>query len=152
MIRIVVRAEDFDAGAELRLVEGCSPGAGAVASFIGIVRPESAGEALLSMTLEHYPGMTELALQQIAAAACVRWRLSAVTIFHRVGVLQPGAQVVLVAAASLHRQAAFDAVQFVMDYLKAKAPFWKLERRASGDHWVEARSSDDEAAARWDLG
>jgi molybdopterin synthase catalytic subunit len=96
--------------------------------------------------------MTELALQQIAAAACVRWRLSAVTIFHRVGVLQPGAQVVLVAAASLHRQAAFDAVQFVMDYLKTKAPFWKLERRASGDHWVEARSSDDEAAARWDLG
>ena len=147
-----VQTEDFDVSHELARLRAGRPGVGAVASFVGTVRDLNEGRGVATMTLEHYPGMTELALQQIAAAACARWRLSAVTIFHRVGVLQPGAQVVLVATASLHRQAAFDAVQFVMDYLKTKAPFWKLERRASGDHWVEARSSDDEAAARWDLG
>lgn len=150
MIRVVVQEADFDAGAVLRQFQRDARGAGAVASFIGVVRPDSGGEPLVSMTLEHYPGMTERALEEIAASACRRFGLSAVTIIHRVGRLVAGAQIVLVAASSLHREAAFDGVQFVMDFLKTRAPFWKLEERASGMHWVEARSSDDDAAARWE--
>jgi molybdopterin synthase catalytic subunit len=150
MIRVVVQEADFDAGAELRRLQDEARGAGAVASFIGIVRPESAGEKLVSMTLEHYPGMTERALEDIARAAVGRWALGGVTVIHRVGVLLPGAQIVLVATASAHRQSAFDAAQYVMDYLKTQAPFWKLEQRASGACWVEARSSDEDAAARWE--
>ncbi|MBU6156357.1 MAG: molybdenum cofactor biosynthesis protein MoaE [Alphaproteobacteria bacterium] len=150
MIRIAVGEADFDAGAEVRRLQAAAGDAGAIASFIGVVRPQSGGEALLSMTLEHYPGMTERALEEIAQAACSRFALSAVTIVHRVGRLVPGAQIVFAGAASGHRQAAFEGVQFLMDYLKTQAPFWKLEERVSGDHWVEARSSDDEAAARWE--
>ena len=150
MIRVVVQEADFDAGAELRRLQDEARGAGAVASFIGIVRPESAGEKLLLMTLEHYPGMTERELSRIADEATARWQLSAVTIIHRVGVLRPQDQIVLVVTASAHRQAAFDGCAFVMDYLKTQAPFWKKETRASGEYWIEARSSDDEAAARWD--
>lgn len=149
MNRVVVQTADFDTGAELRRLQALAGSAGAVACFIGVVRPESAGEPLLGMTLEHYPGMTERALQRIVDDAMVRWSLTAVTLIHRVGALHPGDQIVLVAAASTHRQAAFDAVQAMMDFLKTEAPFWKLETRASGDHWVEARSSDDDAAARW---
>lgn len=150
MIRVVVQEADFEAGAVLGQLHCDAWGAGAVASFIGIVRPESGGEPLMSMTLEHYPGMTERALEEIAAVACRRFALSAVTIIHRVGRLLAGAQIVIVAASSHHRQGAFDGVEFIMDYLKTRAPFWKLEERASGMHWVEARSSDDDAAARWD--
>jgi molybdopterin synthase catalytic subunit len=101
------------------------------------------------MALEHYPDMTERELRRVAEDALVRWELQAVTIVHRVGVLLPGAQIVLVLAASKHRQAAFDAGQMLMDFLKTRAPFWKKETRQSGEYWVEARSSDDEAAARW---
>jgi molybdopterin synthase catalytic subunit len=123
---------------------------GAVVSFVGVVRGESGGEKLLALQLEHYPGMTERELSRIADEATARWQLSAVTIIHWVGALRPKDQIVLVVTASAHRQAAFDGCAFVMDYLKTQAPFWKKETRASGEYWIEARSSDDEAAARWD--
>lgn len=149
MIRVSVQEADFDTGAEIGRLEPASGSVGAVVSFTGVVRAQSEGEPLLALQLEHYPGMTERELTRIAGEASERWQLSAVTIIHRVGVLTPSAQIVLVVTASSHRQAAFDACAFVMDYLKTKAPFWKKETRASGAYWVDARSSDDEAAARW---
>lgn len=150
MIRVCVQAEDFDTGAEVSRLASGGDSVGAVVSFVGVVRGESGGEQLLALQLEHYPGMTERELSRIADEATARWQLSAVTIIHRVGVLRPKDQIVLVVTASTHRQAAFDACAFVMDYLKTQAPFWKKETRASGEYWIEARSSDDEAAARWD--
>jgi len=150
MIRVCVQAEDFDTGAEVSRLASGGDSVGAVVSFVGVVRGESGGEPLLALQLEHYPGMTEQELSRIAREATGRWQLSAVTIIHRVGVLRPKDQIVLVATASAHRQAAFDGCAFVMDYLKTQAPFWKKETRASGEYWIEARSSDDEAAARWD--
>jgi len=150
MIRVCVQAEDFDTGAEVSRLASGGDSVGAVVSFVGVVRGESGGEKLLALQLEHYPGMTERELSRIADEATARWQLSAVTIIHRVGVLRPNDQIVLVVTASTHRQAAFDACAFVMDYLKTQAPFWKKETRASGEYWIEARSSDDEAAARWD--
>jgi molybdopterin synthase catalytic subunit len=150
MIRVCVQAEDFDTGAEVSRLASGGDSVGAVVSFVGVVRGESGGEPLLALQLEHYPGMTEQELSRIAREATGRWQLSAVTIIHRVGVLRPKDQIVLVVTASAHRQAAFDGCAFVMDYLKTQAPFWKKEIRASGEYWIEARSSDDEAAARWD--
>lgn len=150
MIRVCVQAEDFDTGAEVSRLASGGDSVGAVVSFVGVVRGESGGEPLLALQLEHYPAMTERELSRIAREATVRWQLSAVTIIHRVGVLRPKDQIVLVVTASAHRQAAFDGCAFVMDYLKTQAPFWKKETRASGEYWIEARSSDDEAAARWD--
>ncbi len=150
MIRVCVQAEDFDTGAEVARLASDEDGVGAVVSFVGVVRGESGGEKLLALQLEHYPGMTERELSRIAEEATSRWELSAVTIIHRVGVLAPKDQIVLVVTASAHRQAAFDGCAFVMDYLKTQAPFWKKETRASGEYWIEARSSDDEAAARWE--
>jgi len=150
MIRVSVQAEDFDTGAEVARLASGGDSVGAVVSFSGVVRGESGGEKLLALQLEHYPGMTERELSRIAAEATARWQLSAVTIIHRVGVLRPKDQIVLVVTASAHRQAAFDGCAFVMDYLKTQAPFWKKETRSSGEYWIEARSSDDEAAARWD--
>jgi molybdopterin synthase catalytic subunit len=150
MIRVCVQAEDFDTGAEVSRLASGGDSVGAVVSFVGVVRGESGGEKLLALQLEHYPGMTERELSRIADEATARWQLSAVTIIHRVGVLRPRDQIVLVVTASTHRQAAFDACAFVMDYLKTQAPFWKKETRTSGEYWIEARSSDDEAAARWD--
>jgi molybdopterin synthase catalytic subunit len=150
MIRVCVQAEDFDTGAEVSRLASGEDGVGAVVSFVGVVRGESGGEKLLALQLEHYPGMTERELSRIADEATARWQLSAVTIIHRVGELRPQDQIVLVVTASAHRQAAFDGCAFVMDYLKTQAPFWKKETRASGEYWIEARSSDDEAAARWD--
>jgi molybdopterin synthase catalytic subunit len=150
MIRVCVQAEDFDTGAEVSRLASGGDSVGAVVSFVGVVRGESGGEPLLSLQLEHYPGMTERELSRLAREATGRWQLSAVTIIHRVGVLRPKDQIVLVVTASAHRQAAFDGCAFVMDYLKTQAPFWKKETRASGEYWIEARSSDDEAAARWD--
>ena len=149
MIRVVVQDADFDAGAEVARLGSGNDNVGAVVSFVGVVRAESAGEKLLSLQLEHYPGMTERELKRIAGEARARWELSGVTIIHRVGTLRPGAQIVLVVTASAHRQAAFDGCAFVMDFLKTNATFWKKETRASGEYWVEARSSDDDAAARW---
>lgn len=132
-----VQAQDFDAGAELRALSR-DPKVGAVASFVGVVR--EAG-----MTLEHYPGMTERALEKIVEEARGRWQVAGCTVIHRFGVLQPTDQIVLVAVASAHRGDAFAACEFIMDYLKTRAPFWKKE--AAG--WVEARASDDKAAERW---
>ena len=146
MIRVRVHAGDFDAGAELAALPGETPGVGAVASFIGIVR---GGDGLRALTLEHYPGMTEAALHAIAQAADARWPLTAITMVHRYGRLVPGEQIVLVAAASGHRAAALDAVAFLMDWLKTRAPFWKREEGPWGNRWVEAQNADMATAERW---
>ena len=124
---------------------------GAVASFIGLVRDSNDGHAIDGMTLEHYPGMTEAELARVEAEAGNRWPLQASLIVHRVGALNPGDNIVLVVTASAHRQAAFAAAEFLMDYLKTRAPFWKKETRADGaERWVEARDSDESAAGRWE--
>lgn len=125
---------------------------GAVVTFSGLVRDFNEQPDVLALTLEHYPGMTEQALEQIAAEAAERWPLQAVQIIHRVGRLTPGDSIVLVAVASAHRQAAFDGCNFVMDFLKTRAPFWKKENTRHGDYWVSARNSDDAAARRWQEG
>ena len=145
MIR--VQTADFDPGAEISKLQNADTGA--VVSFVGVVRGESNGEKLISMTLENFPGMTERELERIAGEARARWSLSGVSVVHRVGELKPGDRIVLVATAAAHRRAAFEAAEFLMDYLKTQAPFWKRELRASGEHWVEARASDDDAARRW---
>jgi molybdopterin synthase catalytic subunit len=144
-----VQTADFDIGAEIaRLREG-DRGIGAIASFIGTVRDVSDASAITGMTLEHYPGMTEAALDEIVADARGRFDIRDALVIHRVGALAPGDQIVLVAVTSAHRGAAFDACEFVMDALKTRAPFWKKERLPDGERWVEARASDDEAARRW---
>ncbi len=147
MIR--VQQEDFDVGAELAALTEGNHAVGGLAVFVGLVRDRVGGEALGAMTLEHYPGMTETMLERIEAEANERWPLQASLIVHRVGRLEPGQRIVLVAAASAHRQAAFEACQFLIDWLKTKAPFWMQEEMESGATWVEARGRDDEAAARW---
>ncbi len=149
MIR--VQAEPFDAGAELAALTAGRTDIGGVASFVGLVR-DFAGDARVSaMTLEHYPGMTERKLAEIEAEAQRRWPLQASLIVHRYGRMAPGEPIVLVAAASVHRQAALEACAFLIDWLKTKAPFWKLEEAfEGGERWVEARATDDEAAERWE--
>ncbi len=148
MIR--VQAEDFEAGAEIRALTAGRTDIGAVVAFTGIVRAGSGKTAIASMTLEHYPGMTEKELERIEAEARQRWPLSASLIVHRYGRLVPGDNIVLVVTASPHRQAAFEAASFLMDYLKTNAPFWKKEDRAAGESgWVEAKTDDDAAASRW---
>ena len=143
MVRI--QREDFDVGAEIaRLAQGRTD-IGAVATFTGICR----GDGIVAMTLEHYPGMAEAEIERHVAEAKARWPLLGVSVIHRYGRLVPGDNIVLVAAASSHREAAFAAAEFLMDYLKTQAPFWKKEERAAGADWVGARSSDDAAAARW---
>lgn len=150
MIRISVQREDFDVGREIAQLRESSKSIGAIVSFIGLVRDQSHGEQLLSMTLEHYPGMTERELERIANEALTRWSLDGIVVVHRTGELLPAEQIVLVLTSSKHRADAFEAAQFLMDYLKTRAPFWKKEERTTGEYWVEARSSDDDAAARWD--
>lgn len=145
-----VQREDFDAGAEIARLRGADPKVGAVASFIGVARDVNDGDAVAAMTLEHYPGMTERALEDICAQARVRFDVIDVLVVHRVGELKPGEQIVLVAVASGHRGEAFAACEFVMDFLKTEAPFWKKERTAAGERWVDARDSDDARRARWD--
>ena len=147
MIR--VQREDFDPGVEIARLQRGRDDIGAIVSFVGLVRGESRGEKLTSMTLEHFPGMTERELERIADEARSRWSLDNVTIVHRYGELKPGERIVLVVTAAGHRRTAFEAAESLMDYLKTRAPFWKRELRASGEHWVEAREGDDEAAARW---
>ncbi len=147
MIR--VQREDFDLGAEIEALTQGNHEIGGLAVFVGLVRDMVGGEALGAMTLEHYPGMTEKALARIEEEAKARWPLEASLVIHRVGRLEPGEKIVLVAAASAHRQAAFEACQFLIDWLKTKAPFWKQEETESGPKWVEARAGDDEAAKRW---
>ena len=145
MITVRIQTRDFDTGVEINRLEQA---AGAVASFTGVVRGD---DGLTAMTLEHYPAMTEAALQAIAAEAERRWPIIAGTVIHRVGRLEAGARIVLVAVASRHRQAALEACAFLIDWLKTKAPFWKLEEFADGTRrWVDARAEDDAAAKRWD--
>ena len=147
MIR--VQREDFDVGAELETLSRGNPRIGGVASFIGLVRDMGGGDKIDALTLEHYPGMTEKKLGEIEAEARRRWQLEASLIIHRYGRLEPGERIVLVVTAAGHRQAAFEACEFLVDWLKTKAPFWKLEETASGPRWVEAQSGDDAAAKRW---
>jgi molybdopterin synthase catalytic subunit len=147
MIR--VQAEDFDVGAELARLTTGRTDVGGVASFVGVVRAVTGAGDLQAMTLEHYPGMTEKRLAEIEAEALSRWSLTGSVIIHRYGRLLPGERIVLVATASSHRQAALESCQFLIDWLKTKAPFWKLEETAAGGQWVEARESDDHAAERW---
>ena len=147
MIR--VQTDDFDIGREIaRLREG-RPEVGAVATFLGTVRDVNREQTVRGMTLEHYPGMTEKSLEAIDREARQRWDLIDTTIIHRVGPLEPEDQIVLVAVASAHRGEAFAACEFIMDYLKTRAPFWKKEETPEGARWVDARESDDSAAARW---
>ena len=145
-----VQAEDFDIGAECAALTAGRSDIGALATFTGLVRDLGGDEALEAMTLEHYPGMTEKMLGEIEAEARCRWPLFDCLIIHRYGRLEPGAQIVFVATASSHRKAAFEACEFLVDWLKTKAPFWKLEETTAGPQWVEARAEDDDAAARWD--
>ena len=149
MAYVRVQEAAFDAGREIAALCQGRRDVGAVATFVGLVRDLNEGAAVSRMTLEHYPGMTERALEEICAQAAARWDLVDLRVVHRVGPLEPGDAIVLVAVASAHRGDAFAACEFVMDYLKTRAPFWKKEVTPSGERWVEARSSDDEAAARW---
>ena len=146
---IRVQQEDFDLGAEVDAMRAARTDIGAVASFVGLARDLNDGSGVSAMTLEHYPGMTEKALAEVVDAACARWTLLDVTVIHRVGRLLPGDPIVLVAVASAHRGEAFAACEFIMDFLKTQAPFWKKEETPDGERWVEARASDDAAAARW---
>ena len=148
---IRVQREDFDVGAEIAALRAGNRRIGAIASFVGTVRELNEGQGVAAMTLEHYPGMTERALEAICAQARERWDLYDVLVIHRYGPLEPGDQIVLVVVASAHRGEAFAACEFIMDYLKTRAPFWKKERTSRGDRWVEARDSDTAAAGRWAL-
>jgi molybdopterin synthase catalytic subunit len=145
-----VQREDFDIGAEVARLTAGRTDIGAVVTFTGTVRGGSGAAAIASMTLEHYPGMTEAELARVEAEAGARWPLQGSLIVHRVGTLKPGDNIVLVVTASSHRQAAFEAAEFLMDYLKTRAPFWKKEQGPDGSEgWVESRESDDRAAERW---
>ena len=148
---VSVQAEPFDVAQEMAALTEGNRDIGAVVSFTGLVREMTDAGAITDMTLEHYPGMTERALEEIVAQAQGRWPLQAVRLIHRHGPMAPGEGIVLVLTASRHRKAAFEAAEFLMDYLKTKAPFWKKEQGATGDaQWVDARDIDDQAAARWD--
>ncbi len=147
MIRI--QPQDFDIGAEIAALRQGRNDAGAIAAFIGTVRDEAKSGTVTAMTLEHYPGMTEKELARIEAEAHARWPLLSSLIVHRIGRLMPGDNIVLVIVLSAHRRAAFEAAQFLMDYLKTGAPFWKTEETGEGRHWVAAKDSDEADAARW---
>ncbi|WP_028240598.1 molybdopterin synthase catalytic subunit MoaE [Stutzerimonas azotifigens] len=146
---IRVQPQAFDAGVELGALHAANLGVGAVAVFVGYVRDFNDGREVAGMFLEHAPGMTEKALERIVAEAQARWPLLGVEVIHRVGELEPGAPIVFVGVTSAHRDAAFDACRFVMDYLKTRAPFWKKEDTPDGPRWVEGRTSDQQAVERW---
>lgn len=148
---IRVQKHDFNVGLQIAAMRDGNRSIGAIASFIGLMRDFNDGENVLSMTLEHYSGMTEKALQTIANNAISRWEIIDVTIIHRVGNFAPGDQIVLVMVASAHRAAAFAACEFIMDFLKTRAPFWKNETTPDGERWVDARASDDGATSRWEV-
>ena len=149
-MNIRVQIAPFDPGAELNAVHAGDLSVGAVVSFTGYVRDINQDAAIQELFLEHYPGMTEKALAKIRDEAMQRWPLIGVQILHRVGALSLAEPIVFVATSSMHREAAFAACEFIMDYLKTRAPFWKKEQTTSGAHWVEGRDSDQQAAARWD--
>ncbi|HTS52286.1 MAG TPA: molybdopterin synthase catalytic subunit MoaE [Burkholderiales bacterium] len=144
-----IQTEDFDVGAEIAALRHGDPAVGAIASFVGLVRDVNAGDRVSEITLEHYPGMTQKAVQEIVDEAKSRWNIVDALVIHRIGTLRPADQIVLVAVTGAHRGAAFAACEFVMDYLKTRAPFWKKEQTPAGSRWVDARSSDDVAADRW---
>ncbi|PKO90442.1 MAG: molybdopterin synthase catalytic subunit MoaE [Betaproteobacteria bacterium HGW-Betaproteobacteria-10] len=144
-----VQTEDFDLGFELTAARANDPRVGALASFVGLVRDMNEGAGVSEMTLEHYPGMTEKALEAIVTEAKERWAIYNALVIHRVGPLKPCDQIVLVAVTSSHRAEAFTACEFIMDYLKTRAPFWKREATPDGARWVDARDADDSAALRW---
>jgi len=148
-VTVRVQTEDFDVGAEIGRLRADNPKIGALASFIGVVRDLNQGDSVSELTLEHYPGMTEKALEKIVSEARSRWELYDVLVIHRVGRLRPTDQIVLVVVASAHRGEAFQACEFLMDYLKTRAPFWKKERAGDATRWVETRDTDDTAARRW---
>ena len=149
MKQVSVQADDFDVSAELASLRAQDPRIGAVVSFVGTVRDMNDGARVSEMELEHYPGMTEQALAKIVEQAGARWPLFGARVIHRVGPLKPLEQIVLVACASAHRGEAFDACEFIIDYLKTEAPFWKKEQTLDGARWVDARESDDSARAKW---
>lgn len=149
MPTVRIQEADFDTGRELEAMTRGRRDVGALASFTGLVRDANDGSAVNSMTLEHYPGMTQKALADICAQAHARWDLVDTLVIHRVGALRPGDRIVLVGVTSGHRGEAFAACEFIMDYLKTRAPFWKREETPEGSRWVEARAADDTAAAKW---
>ena len=144
-----VQTGDFDAGAEMTAMRRGNPKIGAIASFVGVVRDLNEGAEVAELTLEHYPGMTEKALEKIVGEARARWDIDDALVVHRIGTLKPTEQIVLVVVASAHRGEAFQACEFLMDYLKTRAPFWKKEKTPDGGRWVDAREVDDAAAERW---
>lgn len=146
---IKVQFDDFDAGAEMARMRMARPDVGAVAAFIGQVRDLNEGSEVSGMTLEHYPGMTEKALEGIVERAKGRWDIFDALVIHRIGALKPLDQIVLVVVTGAHRGEAFAACEYIMDYLKTEAPFWKKEQTKAGERWVEARASDDDAKQRW---
>jgi len=146
-----IQTADFDVGAEIAALRRDNPKVGAVASFIGVVRDVNEGGAVAEMTLEHYPGMTEKAIEEIVIQAKARWDILDALVVHRVGTLKPTDPIVLVVVTGSHRGEAFAACEFIMDYLKTRAPFWKKEQTPQGTRWVDARATDDIAAERWRL-
>jgi molybdopterin synthase catalytic subunit len=146
-----IQTADFDVGAEIAALRRGNAKVGAVASFIGIVRDVNEGDAVKELALEHYPGMTEKAIEEIVGQARARWDVYEVLVIHRVGTLRPTDQIVLVVVTGAHRGEAFAACEYIMDYLKTRAPFWKKEKTGKGARWVEARATDDIAAERWRL-
>ena len=147
--RVCIQTQDFDAGEVLRLLRADDSRVGAVCSFIGVVRDRNDGQSVSSMALEHYPGMTEKAIEAMVDDAVARFGIYGVRVIHRVGLLQPLDQVVMVAVTSAHRGTSFQACEFLMDYLKTQAPFWKKEQTPQGARWVDARVADDAALAKW---
>ena len=144
-----IQSDPFDAGAEIDRLRRLHPGVGAIASFVGVVRDVNDDRSVSTMTLEHYPGMTEKAIEAIVAEATSRWSLAGAVVVHRIGRLEPTDGIVLVVTASAHRRSAFEGCEFIMDYLKTRAPFWKKESTSAGERWVDSRASDTESAQRW---
>jgi len=151
MARVCIQSDDFDLGTETSSLRMGDGGVGAVVAFVGTVREHSSGAAVSQMELEHYPGMTEAAIEAMLDEAFARFDIRGARVIHRVGLLQAGDQIVLVLVSSAHRGQAFQACEFLMDYLKTQAPFWKKEYTPDGAHWVDARVTDDEALARWGI-
>ena len=149
--RVSIQTEDFDLSGEVAALRQGNGGVGAVCAFVGTVRDRNAGDAVASMELEHYPGMTEKSIEAMVDEAFARFDILAASVIHRVGLLQPLDQIVLVAVASAHRGESFAACEFLMDYLKTQAPFWKKEATTEGARWVDARVADDAALARWGI-
>lgn len=148
-MKIVVQTDDFDVSDELALLKASRKDIGALVSFVGLVRDLNLGDEISQLTLEHYPGMTEKALTKIVSTAQARWDLIDAVVIHRIGSLQPTDNIVFVATASAHRGDAFHACEFIMDYLKTEAPFWKKEVTSDGERWIDAKQSDDDAKDRW---